>query len=109
MTKKVLNNLTADKVIENLKKIAASEAVMCGCDNIETDMNIDLHGDMGEWIANGFCHAPEEWFVAVREGGVESDTHLEAVIARCRALGMPHLTIQVKKYATDNFTMIINR
>ena len=101
-----INNLSLEKVCGNLETIAKSEAIINNCKNIEYDMGIDLRGD-------NFCgwlqHSYGEYYFAIREGGGESSGHIEVVKERCRILGQPTLTIQLKRLGDDTFTMTINR
>lgn len=104
--KTIIENLTLTEVIEKINIIAKSESIICNSPLIYSDWSIDWRTIEKQFKSNT---KPGEWYVAIRQNGVESGESKKYVEQRCKDLGEAHIVIKFERNENDTYKMIIAR
>ena len=100
-----VTDIKSSEVIETLSAIAKVEAIYCNSMLIRSDMGYAIRAfdEFVEYDQKG------DYFIAIRQNGVENDTRLSYVENRCRILGAAHVTIKITRKENGLCDMAINR
>lgn len=100
-----IENKKASEVIETLSAIAKVEAIYCNSLLIINDAKyaIKEFDEFDSYDIDG------DFYVAIRQNGVEHGSNLSYVENRCRILGHPHVVIKITRKENGLCDMSINR
>lgn len=105
MTKNELT-LNTSETTKLLKTMAQVESTLKNCNHIVGDMGYAIN-DIKEIACCKYIGA--EYYIAIRDKGVENGAILSKVVERCSVLGQPYITIKLVMTDKSTWSLVINR